>query len=1346
MTLDNGETITISAGSITGTTDTPTQTDDVYLDGETVVNHIVSAVEANAGTPGALENLVVDDTPVSTVVSDTIDNVTVSLSAESTEFEGTNAITYTATLNGGTANNDITVTLDNGETITISAGSTTGITDTPTQTDDVYLDGATVVNHIVSAVEANAGTPGALENLVVDDTPVSTVVSDTIDDVTVSLSAEPTEFEGANAITYTATLNGGTANNDITVTLDNGETITISAGSTTGTTDTPTQADDVYLDGETVVNHIVSAVETNAGMPGALENLVVDDTPVSTVVSDTIDNVTVSLSAETTEFEGANAITYTATLNGGTANNDITVTLDNGETITISAGSITGTTDTPTQTDDIYLDGETVVNHIVSAVETNAGTPGALENLVVDDTSVSTVVSDTINDVTVTLSAEPSEFEGANAITYTATLNGGMANNDITVTLDNGETITISAGSITGTTDTPTQTDDVYLDGETVVNHIVSAVEANAGTPGALENLVVDDTPVSTVVSDTINDVTVTLSAESTAFEGDNAITYTATLNGGTANNDITVTLDNGETITISAGSTTGTTDTPTQADDVYLDGETVVNHIVSAVEANAGTPGALENLVVDDTPVSTVVSDTINDVTVTLSAEPTEFEGGNAITYTATLNGGTANNNITVTLDNGETITISAGSTTGTTDTPTQTDDVYLDGETVVNHIVSVVEDNAGTPGALENLAVDDTPVSTIVSDTINDVTVTLSAEPTEFEGANAITYTATLNGGTANNDITVTLDNGETITISAGSITGTTDIPTQTDDVYLDGETVVNHIVSAVETNAGTPGALENLVVDDTPVSTIVSDTIDNVTVTLSAEPTEFEGANAITYTATLNGGTANNDITVTLDNGETITISAGSITGTTDIPTQTDDVYLDGETVVNHIVSAVEANAVTLENLVVDDTPVSTVVSDTIDTTTVTVTETTNIDGGVPYYTYTATVGNTPDNGTSLVLNLDNGESITINNGNTSASSVSSSTQASSVSVSTTDGEDGNYEHLDVSWAFGDSAQELVMEDSLVDDVPDNSTVTGNLQLDDSGNLTVTNVSLTDSDGNHDGTLDPVTGILTIETAAGTLEIYTQDYAGENAGYYKYTLLNPTTDVIAPDGTPDLNSVENFVYTVEYDAGFSVSATLTVTIIDDVPTIDATNLAIPNIESEFQGSYTFDIGADTQVFADSFNADSLEWTNNPDPTKYSFDYDQVNSTDTAKVYNVTYDNQDGGTLTFFTVTVNADGTYDFDMITPEPVTTTSIDNILQGITGGSNLASYTFASSTFDNYFSLKLTGYSGATGKPDTLTISADDLGVGDNVMHGNKVDMLKFDVLPKQATRMCVFQK
>ena len=105
-------------------------------------------------------------------------------------------------------------------------------------------------------------------------------------------------------------------------------------------------------------------------------------------------------------------------------------------------------------------------------------------------------------------------------MTYTATLTGGVAHNDITVTLANDEHITIAAGADHGTTTTAIQGDDVYVDGETIANHIVSAVEANAGTPGSRENLhPAANTSVSTTITDTIDAVSAHLTATASVSE-----------------------------------------------------------------------------------------------------------------------------------------------------------------------------------------------------------------------------------------------------------------------------------------------------------------------------------------------------------------------------------------------------------------------------------------------------------------------------------------------------------------------------------------------------------------------------------------------------------------------------------------------------------------------------------------------------------------------------------------------------------------------------------------------------------------------------------------------------------
>ncbi|MFC6672535.1 DUF5801 repeats-in-toxin domain-containing protein [Marinobacterium aestuariivivens] len=192
-----------------------------------------------------------------------------------------------------------------------------------------------------------------------------------------------------------------------------------------------------------------------------------------------------------------------------------------------------------------------------------------------------------------------------------------------------------------------------------------------------------------------------------------------------------------------------------------------------------------------------------------------------------------------------------------------------------------------------------------------------------------------------------------------------------------------------------------------------------------------------------------------------------------------------------------------------------------------------------------------------------------------------------------------------------------------------------------------------------------------------------------------------------------------------TVNVDLGGNVSFD------DDVPTLEVNNLAIANIAAVYEGVYDFDSGADTQAFTSHFDSTSLEWSNAN--SGYELVYDAGSSTADAQVFNGVYN---GGSDTFFTIQVNSDGTYDFNLVTPAPVVEVPVGSLLAGISGGSNLPSYTFEESIFGGYFDIVVTGES--LGAASTLTISSTDLGVADNVMHGNKSDKLRFDVVPVAA--------
>ncbi|MFJ4588031.1 immunoglobulin-like domain-containing protein, partial [Pseudomonas moraviensis] len=919
VTLSNGSTITIAAGETVGTVNVPTAANDVYNNGSTVSTTITGA------TGGNFENLVPNPTPAVTTITDSVDNTGLTLTATNSIVEG-GQITYTATLTNP-AQTPVTVTLSNGSTITIAPGETVGTVNVPTAANDVYNNGSTVSTTITVA------TGGNFENLVPNPTPAVTTITDSVDNTGLTLTATNNIVEGGQ-ITYTATLTNP-AQTQVTVTLSNGSTITIAAGETVGTVNVPTAANDVYNNGSTVSTTITGATGGN------FENLVPSNTPAVTTITDSVDDTGLSLSATGTVAEGGQ-ITYTATLTNP-AGTPVTVTLSNGSVITIDAGKTTGTVTVPAPADDVYKDAGQVEVSIKDA------TGGNFENLVPSITPAVTEITDTVDTSTVKLTADTSVAEGG-TVTYTASVGAPVTGSPVVVTLANGQNITIAVGQTTGSI-TYTAPNDALTGNAPLTNSITGV------TGGNFENLVADNTPVSTTVTDVADITNLSLSATNSVTEG-GQITYTATLTNA-AGSPVTVTLSNGAVITIKAGETSGTATVPAPSDDVYKDAGSVQATITSA------TGGNFENLVPSTAPAVTTVTDTIDTSTVKLTADTSVAEGG-IVTYTATVGAPVTGSPVVVTLANGQNITIAVGQTTGSVTAPVS-NDVQIGHAPLTNSITNV------SGGNYENLVADKTPVSTTVTDTVDTTSVALTATGNVNEGGQ-ITYTATLSNP-AGTPVTVNLSNGSVITIEAGKTTGTVTVPAPADDVYKDAGKVEVTIKDA------TGGNFENLVPNPTPAVTNVADTVNTTHLTLSAESYVLEGA-SITYTATLTNA-AQTPVTVNLSNGQTITIEAGKTSGSVTIAAPSDDVYKD---VSKLTVTMTDASGGNFEKLDVSKTPVSTTVNDTVDTTALTLTASDTVSEG-GQITYTATLSNPA--GTAMTVTLANGAVINIAAGASSGS---------------------------------------------------------------------------------------------------------------------------------------------------------------------------------------------------------------------------------------------------------------------------------------------------------------------------------------------------------------------
>ncbi|WP_229689218.1 immunoglobulin-like domain-containing protein, partial [Pseudomonas brenneri] len=1150
VTLDNNQTITIGVNQSSGTV-SAVAPDDVYKGDQTVTTGIK---EVTGGEH--FENLVPGTDKVTTIVTDTpgtdTDNTTtVTLTAPSEVSEG-GKITYTATLSNK-AGTDVTLTLDNKQTITIKAGETVGTVTVDAPGDDVFIDKST------QTVQITGTDGGNFEKLEVAGNGATTQINDTIDKVDVVLSATKTVGEGGE-IVYTATLvdkDGKPVTNTtgpLTVTLDNNQTITIGVNQSSGTV-SAVAPDDVYKGDQTVTTGIK---EVTGGEH--FENLVPGTDTVTTIVTDTpgTDNTTtVTLTAPSEVSEGGKII-YTATLSNK-AGTDVTLTLDNKQTITIKAGETVGTVTVDAPGDDVFIDKST------QTVQITGTDGGNFEKLEVAGNGATTQINDTIDKVDVVLTATKTVGEGGE-IVYTATLvdkDGKPVTNTtgpLTVTLDNNQTITIGVNQSSGTV-SAVAPDDVYKGDQTVTTGIK---EVTGGEH--FENLVPGTDTVTTIVTDTPgtdNTTTVTLTAPSAVNEGGKII-YTATLSNK-AGTDVTLTLDNKQTITIKAGETVGTVTVDAPGDDVFIDKST------QTVQITGTAGGNFEKLVVAGDGATTQINDTIDKVDVVLTATKTVGEGGE-IVYTATLvdkDGKPVTNTtgpLTVTLDNNQTITIGVNQSSGTV-SAVAPDDVYKGDQTVTTGIKEV------TGGEhFENLVPGTDTVTTIVTDTPgtdNTTTVTLTAPSAVNEGGKII-YTATLSNK-ADTDVTLTLDNKQTITIKAGETVGTVTVDAPGDDVFIDKST------QTVQITGTAGGNFEKLVVTGDGATTQINDTIDDVKVVLTATTSVAEGGQ-IVYTASLvdkNGVAVTNvgsDLVIKLDNNLSITIGNGKTNGTANF-TAPNDFYVGAKDISAKITNVVSGGD-KYENLIPVGTPVVTKVTDVTSNTVISIAGDASVtEGQTAHYTlnltqpaetevtvtlsYKGVAQDGSDFTGVYTVKIPAGQSTATFDIKTIDDKLTEPTEKFEISISGTSG--GNFENLVVSPTNGKVETSIIDNDAppVIDlDANNSSGATGNdfkTTFTEGGN----SVSIADTDIKI---TDPDSTQLT-----GATVVLTNTQPNDSLGYSNVTgitvtsVTDPVTGKITLTltGTASLadymQQIKNITFSNSSDDPSTTPRTITVTVTD-------------------------------------------------------------------------------------------------------------------------------------------------------------------------------------------------
>ncbi|SUY70294.1 retention module-containing protein [Comamonas terrigena] len=1100
-------------------------------------------------------DVVNESTPV--VIGDSIDTTTATLTSEGAGNEDNGSITYTVTLDNATQGAQNFSFQVNGQTVnvTVAAGATKGTVTlgwgSGLTGDAVPLAGypnsdvlkepdASLVATDFKAVEEG----GNFEYLDVVNESTPVVIGDSIDTTTATLTSEGAGNEDNGSITYTVTLDNATQGAQNFSFQVNGQTVnvTVAAGATKGTVTlgwgSGLTGDAVPLAGypnsDVLKEPDASLVATDfkaVEEGGNFEYLDVVNESTPVVIGDSIDTTTATLTSEGAGNEDNGSITYTVTLDNATQGAQNFSFQVNGQTVnvTVAAGATKGT---------VTLGwGSGLTGDAVPL----AGYPNSD---VLKEPDASLVATD-----------------------FKAVEEGG-----------NFE----------------------YLD---VVN---------------------ESTPV--VIGDSIDTTTATLTSEGAGNEDNGSITYTVTLDNATQGAQNFSFQVNGQTVnvTVAAGATKGTVTlgwgSGLTGDAVPLAGypnsdvlkepdASLVATDFKAVEEG----GNFEYLDVVNESTPVVIGDSIDTTTATLTSEGAGNEDNGSITYTVTLDNATQGAQNFSFQVNGQTVnvTVAAGATKGTVTlgwgSGLTGDAVPLAGypnsdvlkepdASLVATDFKAVEEG----GNFEYLDVVNESTPVVIGDSIDTTTATLTSEGAGNEDNGSITYTVTLDNATQGAQNFSFQVNGQTVnvTVAAGATKGTVTLgwgSGLTGDAvplagYPNSDVLKEPDASLVATDfkaVEEGGNFEYLDVVNESTPVVIGDSIDTTTATLTSEGAGNEDNGSITYTVTLDNATQGAQNFSFQVNGQTVnvTVAAGATKGTVTLGWGSgltgDAVPLAGYPN-SDVLKEPDANLVATDfkaveeggnfeylDVVNESTPV--VIGDSIDTTTVTLSDSTVLVGGL--ITITATVDHAPK--TQLILKLNNGQEITIEANATSGtvSFANTNVGGSSAEYSVIDHEGGDYEALN-------TLDTAIIDTPVVPKDP--------LAVKDTGEI-------------NEGATQPATGnVLDNDTLGdGTKAEHSTTLISSGQGQYGTITLNPNGGYSYQlnNSNPDVKQMaagdtltDTFTYQVTDKDGSTSTATIIITI--NGQNNDAPKLIVdPNGNGNLQGGDANDVvigdmGGDTLV----------------------------------------------------------------------------------------------------------------------------------------------------------------
>ncbi|TVZ09508.1 CHU domain-containing protein [Cellulophaga sp. RHA_52] len=652
--------------------------------------------------------------------------------------DGTNTVTTTATVSGGTwtaTDADISGLTNGPITVTADVEDIAG--NPATDNDPITLDNSLPTIDITTPIEGDNNVNAVEDN----DVTISGTTTGVEDNQIVTI----TFSDGTNTVTTTATVSGGnwTATDADISGLTNGP-ITVTADVTDVALNPATDNDPITLDNTTPTIDITTPIEGDDVVNAAEDG----DVTISGTTTGVEDNQIVTV----TFNDGTNTVTTTATVSGGnwTATDADISGLNNG-TITVTADVTDVALNPATDNETVILENSIPTIDITTPIEGDNNVNAAEDN----DVTISGTTTDIEDNQIVTVTFN----DGTNTVTTTATVTGntwtatdadisGLTNGPITVTAD----VEDLAGN------TASDNDPITLDNSLPTIDITTPIEG--------ENVVSDSEDNDVTISGTTTGVEDNQTVTVTFSDGANTVTTTATVtaNSWTATDADISGLTNGP-ITVTADVTDVALNPATDNDPITLDNSLPTIDITTPIEGDNIVNAAEDN----DVTISGTTTGVENNQTVTV----TFSDGTNTVTTTATVtaNSWTATDADISGLTNGP-ITVTADVTDVALNPATDNDPITLDNAIPVPTIVidNVTANNLVTASEAAN---DIVITGTVSGDFNTGDTVTITIKGTDYTGAvdSGGVFSIDVPGSELQEDADLIIEGSVTTTDAAGN-----------------------------------------------------------------------------------------------------------------------------------------------------------------------------------------------------------------------------------------------------------------------------------------------------------------------------------------------------------------------------------------------------------------------------------------------------------------------------------------------------------------------------------------------------------------------------------------------